>query len=300
MLIHEGTNRDTLPPGWSLLFLPCSLATTSSLTPGDGTERSPYHSPPGSLLEERMWAGGSFSFPSPTGLKVGEDVECEITTPSVKDRVGKDGRRGWYVEQRRELRSAGEKGKPKVVETRVHLYRPTMEYATASSPAESPSPKSAPKPAVKKAADWSYPFHPTDIHLFRFSSITFNSHRIHWDRRYCREVEKRPGECRPNSLRSALLWISLTDSRFSRADLVVHGPFTALMLLTRFHHALSALSPNLRVADFSYRNTAALSVDTRIEFKGRWKDQEKGECELWVEDGEGVVYMMGEGKATAK
>lgn len=67
------------------------------------------------------------------------------------------------------------------------------------------------------------------------------------------------------------------------------------MLLTRFHHALPE---GMKVESFTYRATAPLVVDRRIEFKGRWDSASKM-CDLWVEGEDGTVYMRGVGTAVA-
>lgn len=71
----------------------------------------------------------------------------------------------------------------------------------------------------------------------------------------------------------------------------MHGPLTALMLLTRFQ---LGLSKGQRIDSFEYRATSPLVVGKRIEFKGKW-DAERSTCEMWVEGDDGTVYMQGTG-----
>lgn len=135
-----------------------------------------------------MWVGGSFTFAQGApALRVGEEITVKATVGSVKDRKGKDGRVGWYVEQKREMSPLGSAADiASVVETRTHLYRPAL-----ASPALAKPPTPAPK--QPEEADFSYPFLPTPAHLIRFSALTFNTHRIHWDLDYCLREEHRPG-----------------------------------------------------------------------------------------------------------
>lgn len=181
---------DTLPEGWTVVLFPPAFATTSSLGP-DGTERTPHHPPAGSGLDERMWVGGSFHFAEQHRIKIGDQVECEARITDVKKRTGKDGRTGYYVEQTREIRRVGA-AQPAVVESRMHLYRPSLGATPA--PAVDPPPRSAvaAAPTVDEA-DFSYSLLPTQALLLRFSALTFNTHRIHWDEAYCKDVEGREG-----------------------------------------------------------------------------------------------------------
>lgn len=130
-----------------------------------------------------MWVGGRFDFVAGE-LRIGEAVECSSRLSSVKERVGKDGRAGWYVEQERRITMGGEEA---VVERRTHLYRLPLE-ATPVLPAK--------VAGEKRKADFAMPFLPTPEMLMRFSALTFNTHRIHWDERYAIGVEGREGEFR--------------------------------------------------------------------------------------------------------
>lgn len=271
--------RDSFPPGWTLSFPLGTMAPTSSLNPVDATEISAHHPPGETGLVERMWAGGEFHFAQGRGLQVGDEVHTEATVEKVKDFTGRDGRQGLFVTQRREMRAA-DASEPAIVEKRIYLHRPATEAAA----------EQVAKPTEARPSDFSWRFQPTDVHLVRFSLLTFNSHRIHWDVNYCRDVEKRKGDSLLGTVeRSKLTLIAAS------AGLVVHGPLTALLLLNTFRHAVPRGSS---VASFVYRATAPLivSADTAVNLKGKWR--EDGEtCELWCEGEDGTIYMSGEGKA---
>ena len=72
------------------------------------------------------------------------------------------------------------------------------------------------------------------------------------------------------------------------AGLIVHGPLTSLLLLSALRHNSSKA-----VSAFSYRATSPLAVGRDVWFCGSWKGAD--ECELWVEDEQGRVYMTGKG-----
>jgi 3-methylfumaryl-CoA hydratase len=113
-------------------------------------------------------------------------------------------------------------------------------------------PSAQPAPAE---AQWSREITPDPVLLFRYSALTFNSHRIHYDRTYCTAVEGYPG-------------------------LVVHGPLTATLLL-------EALREHLRdqaVTAFSFRAIAALYDTAPFRVEGRI---DGSEAQVWAPNSEG-------------
>ena len=177
---------DALPPLWHwLYFLP--HARQSQLGP-DGHPRRGGFLPPVDL-PRRMWAGSRLSFPGT--LRLGEAV-TRIST--VADLSVKEGRNGplVFVLVRHEI--AGPAG---VAVTEEH----DIVYRGAPAPGEAPA---APRPAPADAP-WQRTIVPDDVLLFRYSALTFNGHRIHYDRRYATGVEGYPG-------------------------LIVHGPLLATLL----------------------------------------------------------------------
>lgn len=140
---------------------------------------------PAITLPRRMFAAADIRFEAP--LEIGSEGELEIR---IADLVHKSGRSGdlVFVTVDRTLRQEG----------RVRLTeRQTLVYRGDGAPAP------LPVPLAGEAHDelWQ----PEPVHLFRFSAVTFNSHRIHYDRPYATGVEGYP-------------------------ELVVHGPFTAAKL----------------------------------------------------------------------
>lgn len=129
-----------------------------------------------------MWVSGSFEFGDQATLKVGQEVECRTVVESVKERTGKDGRVGWYVQQRREMTPlGGEGGELAVVERRTHLFRaPFLEQAKQSNMVKKIVQEKETAAVSRKESDFQFDFLPTPNLLFRFSALTFNTHRIHW------------------------------------------------------------------------------------------------------------------------
>lgn len=176
--------RTPLPPAWSLLLFPPSWTKTSELG-ADGCEPSPLHlsSLSSDVVLERMWVSGSFAFPPPaspqSSLLVGETVHCVARVSDIRERTGKDGRKGWYVDTERVMR--GEKSGAEVVETRTHLYRyPLGKNAASSSPSTKPS-ANAGTLSEKKQSDWAVGWTSDPKHLFRYAPFA--------GRAPCRDVD---------------------------------------------------------------------------------------------------------------
>jgi 3-methylfumaryl-CoA hydratase len=178
-----------LPPLWHwFYFLP--KAPQSRIGPDGHPERGPFMPP--IPLPRRMFAGGRLKFRKP--LLIGEAAERTATIRSVAQKEGKTGLLafvtvGYAISQRGEIC---------IEEEQDIVYRGD---ATASVAAPVPVEQAPPPPG-----SWSQIITPDPVLLFRFSAITFNGHRIHYDRSYATEVEGYPG-------------------------LVVHGPLTATLLI---------------------------------------------------------------------
>ena len=140
-------------------------------------------------LPRRMWAGGRLEFRRP--VRVGDAIERTSTIVKVDAKEGRTGALV-FVLVRHEIGAAGEVA---IVEEHDIVYRE--------------APRAGEPPPAKKAApanpDWRRDVVPDDVLLFRYSALTFNGHRIHYDRRYVTEVEGYPG-------------------------LIVHGPLIATLL----------------------------------------------------------------------
>ncbi|MES0882697.1 FAS1-like dehydratase domain-containing protein [Roseibium sp. SCP14] len=164
-------------------------------------------------LPRRMWAGGQFSFHG--DIRVG-DLVTRIST--IRDVVVKQGRTGrlCFVTVEHEISSAGQLA---MTERQDIVYR----EAQAASP---PVRETAAAPAL--VAEHSRRITPSAAYLFRYSAITFNAHRIHYDQDYVRDVENYPG-------------------------LIVHGPLQATLLCQ-----LAADIKGKAPADFRFRSTSAL------------------------------------------
>ena len=198
---------DVLPPLWHwLYFLP--LHRRSVLGP-DGHARRGGFLPPVSL-PRRMWAGGRCEFHRP--LRIGVAVS---RTSRISDVTCKEGRSGplVFVVVRHEIHDAEGLA---LVEEQDIVYR--GDAPSMSAPSQAPA-----------SSVWERGICPDDVLLFRYSALTFNAHRIHYDRRYATEVEGYPG-------------------------LVVHGPLIATLLLDLLRRNL----PGGNVRHFNFRAISPL------------------------------------------
>ena len=233
-----------LPALWHwLYFLP--LYRQSEVGPDGHPQRGGFLPPV--PLPRRMWAGSRLEFHAP--LKVG-DVLTRVST--IEDVTEKGGRTGplVFVKVRHEIRRRNERD---VALTEFHdiVYREAPKAGDVAPP-----PKVAPSGAA-----WERKWIPDDVLLFRYSALTFNGHRIHYDRRYVTGVEGYPG-------------------------LIVHGPLIATLLLDLLRHQL----PDARVARYEFRAVRPL-FDINPFFVCGEPQPDGKTFRLWTRDHEGSLTM---------
>jgi len=236
---HTG---DPIPPCWHwLYFLP--LHRQSEIGP-DGHAKRGGFLPPVSL-PRRMWAGGRLEFLRP--LRVGSAIS---RISRIVDVSTKEGRTGSlvFVLVRHEVSDADG-----IALTEEHdiVYRENPRPGDPTTPAQ----------AASDEHEWIREIRPDDVLLFRYSALTFNGHRIHYDRRYATEVEGYPG-------------------------LVVHGPLIATLLLD----LLRRHRPDARVSRFAFRAIRPLFDVAPFFVCGRREDDGKNVA-LWAKDGNGSLAM---------
>jgi 3-methylfumaryl-CoA hydratase len=196
-----------LPALWHwLYFLP--LHRQSEIGPDGHAKRGGFLPP--IPLPRRMWAGSQFQFHEP--VRVGDAV-TRIST--IQDVTEKSGRTGplVFVKVRHEI---SREGSSNVAITEFH----DIVYREAAKPGDvAPPPQAAPETSA-----WEKVWVPDDVLLFRYSALTFNGHRIHYDQEYARNVEGYP-------------------------DLAVHGPLIATLLL----RAAAREGRGRRIEHFAFR-----------------------------------------------
>jgi 3-methylfumaryl-CoA hydratase len=233
-----------LPPLWHwLYFLP--LYRQSEVGPDGHAKRGGFLPPV--PLPRRMWAGSQFEFNRP--LHVGDGITRVSTIADVTEKSGRTGPLV-FVKVRHEIR-ANDDASPAIVEFHDIVYReaPKPDEAT-------PPPKAAPS-----QGSWLRHWIPDDVLLFRYSALTFNGHRIHYDRKYVTEVEGYPG-------------------------LIVHGPLIATLLLD----LLRTERADAVVRRYEFRAVRPLFDINAFDVCGEPSEDGKS-VRLWAKDHEGWLAM---------
>ena len=235
---------DAVPPGWhGLYFLgtprpeflrPDGLATETGVVP-------PLPIP------RRMFAGQRITFHRP--LKIGDHLvrESELTDLTLKE-----GGTGRLVFATQTIRISGPEG------LCLEEESDTVFREAVPEGADNPVPRHEPAPTV---CPWAQSIEVDTVMLFRYSALTFNGHRIHYDRTYATEVEGYPG-------------------------LVVHGP----LLLTFLINFARENVPGREITGFHMRARAPLFDTAPVRLVGR-PGKDGGTAELWAVTPEGTVAM---------
>lgn len=230
-----------LPPGWHWTFF-LEAKPPSELGPDGHPKRGGFLPPV--PLPRRMWAGGRLEFLRP--LTVGERITRESEIISVEPKSGRSGTLV-FVTVRHTI--GGESGAA-IIEEQDIVYREAAKAGDALPPG-----KQAPQ-----GAQWKREVMPDTVMLFRYSALTFNGHRIHYDESYVTEEEHYPG-------------------------LVVHGPLQATLLLDLCRtHAKTPLKK------FEYRALSPMFAGKAFTVDGEF-DAEKSQAEVWTADHAGNYAM---------
>jgi 3-methylfumaryl-CoA hydratase len=167
-----------LPPLWHWVYL-LDRAAQADLGPDGHPVRGTLPAPPGPG-RRRMWAGGRVRTNGP--LRCGEPATKRTRVLAVTEKHGRTGRLTFVRVGVEVLQD----GAVVVDEEQDIVYRDTA--GAAAPPRSAEAPRSEVPPA---AGEREIVISPTV--LFRFSALTYNAHRIHYDRDYCRDVEGYPG-----------------------------------------------------------------------------------------------------------
>ena len=234
-----------LPPLWHwLYFLPQPRHSEIGL---DGHARRGSFLPP-VPLPRRMWAGGRLQWVKDNPLVVGDAMNRISRIESVTHKAGRSGDLV-FVLVRHEVHNAQGLA---LTEEHDIVYRANPQSGDAVLP---------PQPAAQVGA-WTQTVVPDDVLLFRYSALTFNGHRIHYDRKYVTEVEGYPG-------------------------LVVHGPLIATLLLDLLRDKL----PDARLTNFDFRAVRPIFDISPFKLHGQPSADGKTIL-LWTEDHAGWLTMQ--------
>ena len=233
---------DALPPGWQWLFF--NPVTRRSALGSDGHPRRGGFLPP-IELPRRMWAGSRIRYLADLPIDAHATRRSRIL--KIENKTGKSGSLSFLTVQHTICCD----GTPCISEEQDLVYR------------EAAPPGMTAAPALKRydgVPQWSRGFEPDTTLLFRYSALTFNGHRIHYDQHYARDEEGYP-------------------------DLVVHGPLTAT-LLQQFAMDHGAGRP---LARFDFRGMTPLFVGRAFQLEGRQVDDST--LMLWARGPDGALAM---------
>ncbi len=232
------------PAGHWIYFNP--QAKASDIGPDGHPKRGDFLPPVD--LPRRMWAGGRMRWPGE--LKVADVVTRTSTIMDVSHKSGKSGELVFVLVSHEIAAADG------VCVEEEH----DIVYRAAADPG-APPPPARPAPAD---AVWSRTIDPDPVLLFRYSALTFNGHRIHYDLPYVTEVEGYPG-------------------------LIVHGPLiaTSLMDLCRRER------PDRRLVRFDYRALSPLFDIAPFTVNGRPHGDGRT-ATLWAANADGGLAMQAE------
>ena len=231
---------EPLPALWHWMFFQPEL--NAEELGRDGHPQLGGFMPP-ALGRNRMWAGGSFEFTQP--LIIGEMATCESSIENVVEKQGSTGSLV-FVTVRHDY---SQQGQHKFTERQTIVYREPSPAKT-----ESEQPKNG------DSSEWSCSITPDSTMLFRYSAVTFNGHRIHYDYPYATEVE-------------------------GYDNLVIHGPMMATLALHSFINA----HKDKTITAFKYRGVRPVTLGNEICIEGKLVD--KHTAEVWVTNSQGMIQQ---------
>ncbi len=200
-------------------------------------------------LPRRMWAGGRLRWQAENPLLVGDAVSRISRIASVEHKAGRSGDLLFVLIEHKMHNQRG------LALTEEHdiVYRAAARRDDA-----------VPKPiAAEATAAWQREVVPDPVLLFRYSALTFNGHRIHYDRSYATEVEGYPG-------------------------LIVHGPLIATLLVDLVRRQ----RPEARIQSFEFRAVRPTFDLYAFRLNGQLSTDGKT-VRLWAQDNEGWLTMQG-------
>jgi 3-methylfumaryl-CoA hydratase len=238
----EGMQRGAaLPWGWHWLYFH-PTTPQSGLAPDGHAQRGEFLPPV--RLPRRMWAGGRLRFLRP--LLLGDSVERRSSIASVTEKNGRSGRLV-FVNVRHVISTSGEVA---IEEEQQLVYREATVPGEARAGGEPP-------PA---GCEWRDTVRTDPVLLFRFSALTFNAHRIHYDHPYTTAAEGYPA-------------------------LLVHAPLTALLLLDFAVRRNHGRKPSA----FQFRAEGPLYCGEAVALSGQ--PGQGGEGRVWASAPDGRTAM---------
>lgn len=239
---------DPLPPLWHGLY--CTPKLPPDRLSPDGLPKDETILPAIPDLPQRLFAGARFAFHG--ALRIGDAIRKESRLAGLEEKQGRAGR---LVFARIEHRVSGPAGLA-VVEENDIVYRKPADGSGAGGNGGGAAP-GTPAPVWRMTVD------PNPVLLFRHSAVTFNSHRVHYDRRYA-EAHGMPG-------------------------LLVQGMLIARLML----ELVARERPGAAVARFAFRSGRPLYDTAPFTLAGT-PAADGASARLWAQDSAGAIAMTAE------
>ncbi|CAO3703023.1 unnamed protein product [Rhizopus stolonifer] len=259
------SNGTVIPQGWHLAFFPVRV-------PEKELSKEGYHkdwSPPGPYTH-RVWAGGKVEWIVENPLRVGDEIQMEASLSNAKQED--DAIFVWVK------RSIHNQHGLALSESRCCIY--TEKHQMRLKDVSRITDQKSTSHDILSNPEFTFDTNPSAITLFRFSALTFNAHRIHYDRIYATEIEK-------------------------QKDCLAHGPLSLLYLVNQLDYYLAtkdydqnvgeSKKRNRRVKSVEYRCLNPLPVNETATICGRWKTNEglDPSYDLWIVDSNGQIAVKG-------
>lgn len=239
-------------------------------------------------LPRRMWAGSQLDFQH--RICVGDTIERTSTINNVTHKTGKSGELV-FVQVKHQINVIASHDQPaqtssanQTTENLTNIESEESQRIQAiteyhdivyRAPAQNNRPATTSvtqSKAAPKLSDWERRIETNDVQLFRYSALTFNGHRIHYDRRYVIEVEGYPG-------------------------LIVHGPLIATLLLDTLHKEISdaavihyefkAIKPIFDTHPFFVCGAVSINENNETSLQN-----DTSTVQLWAKDHLGDIAML--------
>jgi 3-methylfumaryl-CoA hydratase len=239
-----------VPKLWHwLFFLPHVKASDTGT---DGHPKTGGFIPALEGLNRRMWAGSRFWFHS--DLKAGQPAQKRSVLKQVALKQGRSGKLGFLLVEHQ----ISQAGRRVLTEEHDIVYKQAPKSAvTVASLNEGLKPP-------EKTGQWSETIRPNPVLLFRYSALTFNGHRIHYDRDFCSEEFGFPG-------------------------LAIHGPLVATLLIELVRKNL----PSARITEYAFRAKGPIFDFQIFKVEGC---RENSQVFLWAVNPDGFETMTAQAK----
>lgn len=233
------TEGSPLPPAWHWLYF--FDAYRASELGKDGHTRLGITLPE-FPLPRRMWAGGKIDWRKPVIL--GQQASRKTTISKIEEKQGRTGSLIFVTIQH----VVSQDNEVCISEEQNIVYREAANASVAVEPEQ-----------ASKESEFQQPWKFTSTELFRYSALTFNGHKIHYDSDYARDVE-------------------------GYSNVVVHGPLLATLMLDL------ACENNRPLHSFSYRARSPICLPSGLVTHGQTDGQS---THLWVASDSGSLAMQG-------